>query len=147
MGVPKRKHAMKPALLVILQNPWKRGKLKKWHPSIWRKEFMGSRTGSRLFNEVLPIGLYRLRFTNANPKLADSPQGIFPPNLKHLRRQISKTKPSFILACGNVAKKAICSLRPSAIVISMPHPASHSLSKKTTGNIKQKLIASKATVS
>ena len=134
---------MKPTLLVILQCPWKRGKLQKWHPSIWRKEFMASRTGRRLFNEVLPPNLYRFRFCNANPRLADSPQGIFPPNLKHLKRQIRRAQPDLILACGRIAQEAIQNLNPDMHVLSMPHPASHSLSKKTTKAVKQKLIVLK----
>ena len=130
----------RPTLLVVLQNPWKRGKLQKWHPSIWKKEFLASRTGRRLYNEVLPQNLYRLRFANANPKLADSPQGIFQPDLKHLRRQIRLVKPALILACGLIAQKGLNSLNLNTPTVFMPHPASHSLSRKTTNDIKQKLI-------
>ncbi|OGZ94271.1 MAG: hypothetical protein A3A28_02805 [Candidatus Sungbacteria bacterium RIFCSPLOWO2_01_FULL_47_32] len=129
-----------PVLLVVLQCPWKRGKLQKWHPAVWRKEFRASRTGTCLFREVLPLRLYRIRFANANPLLADMPSGVFPPDAAHIKRRIRAVHQNIILVCGAVAKESLRKLVPGVPIVLMPHPASRSLSKETTKKIKKRLV-------
>lgn len=138
---------MRPTLLVVLQCPWKRGTLTRWHPSVWRRELRASRTGRRLFSEVIPLSRYRVRFVNANPTLAETPDGIFPPDLSHLRRQIRRARPSVILACGRVAERALaliardsCELIAGAALLAMPHPASRGLSRVTTAAVREQLV-------
>ncbi|MBI4134455.1 MAG: hypothetical protein HY475_03480 [Candidatus Terrybacteria bacterium] len=139
---------MRPTLLVVLQCPWKRGSLTRWHPSVWRRELRASRTGRRLFREVIPSRYYRVRFVNANPTLAETPDGIFPPNLAHMRRQIVRANPDVILVCGRVAQRALTLigrdlgvlLPAGAAILSMPHPAFRGLRRTTTESVKRELI-------
>ena len=131
---------MKPKLLVVLQCPWRKGPLANgWNPRVWRRELWSSRTGVRL-QEALPTDIFEVKVCNANPTLADSPDGIFPADLRHLRRVVRRVRPSVILACGKVAQEAIAEITPTVPVIEMRHPAYRLLSKQTTAEIKTRLV-------
>lgn len=132
---------MKPRLLVVLQCPWKKGNLKNgWNSQLWLSELWKSRTGIRL-QEALPREIFDVKVCNANPSLADSPDGIFPADLVHLRRVIRRVDPSAILACGKVAQEAIGAIAPTVPVVPMNHPAHRLLSRQKTAEIKARLVA------
>lgn len=108
-------------LLVVLQNPYKRDRLKNgWNPAAWRKDFESSRTGRRLGIAISPE--WEVRFTNANPQLGDSADSEFQPNLQHLRRTIRRVKPDFVLACGLLAEE-VCDKVWEGPLLAIPHPA------------------------
>ena len=130
----------RPVLLVVLQCPWKKGDLRNgWNPRIWRKELWLSRTGIRL-KEALPTEIFRVTVCNANPTLADSPDGVFPADLVHLRRVVRRIQPSVILACGSVAQKAAAEILIDVPVVAMKHPAYRLLSRQMTAEIKSQLV-------
>lgn len=132
---------MKPKLLVVLQCPWKKGKLANgWDREIWFEELWRSRTGVRL-SEAIPEEEFEVEICNSNPTLVDTPDGVLPPDLKHLRTLIEIERPNVILACGNVARGAIKELKPSIPVVEMPHPAFRLLSKRMTGEVRQRLTS------
>ncbi len=132
---------MKPVLLVILQCPWRKGRLENgWNPRVWAKMLWLSQTGRRLL-EALPAGAYEVKVCNANPSLADTPDGVFPPDRKHLRRVLRRVRPDVILACGKVANEALTQIEVTAPVVEMPHPAYRLLSRRTTGDVKARLFA------
>lgn len=131
---------MKPKLLVVLQCPWRKGRLENgWNPQVWRKELGSSRTGVRL-QEALPAETFEVVVCNASPALADSPDGIFPADLGHLRRVVRRTEPDVILACGRVAQKAMAEISPAIPVVAMSHPAYRLLSNQKTAEIKSQLV-------
>jgi uracil-DNA glycosylase len=131
---------MKPKLLVILQCPWRKGRLKNgWNSQIWLGELWKSRTGTRL-REALPQEIFEVKICNANPSLADSPDGIFPADLAHLRRVIRRIRPNLILACGSVAQKATEEISLGVPVVAMKHPAYRLLSRQMTAEIKSQLV-------
>jgi uracil-DNA glycosylase len=88
----------------------------------------------------LPTDIFEVKVCNANPTLADSPDGIFPADLRHLRRVVRRVRPSVILACGKVAQEAIAEITPAVPVVEMRHPAYRLLSKQTTAEIKARLV-------
>lgn len=131
---------MKPKLLVVLQCPWRKGRLENgWNPQVWRKELWSSRTGIRL-QEALPTEIFAVAVCNASPALANSPDGIFPADLAHLRRVLKRTKPDLILACGKVAQEAVAEVSPAVPVVAMFHPAYRLLSNKKTAEIRSQLV-------
>ena len=130
---------MKPVLLVILQCPWRKGRLENgWNPGVWYKMLWISRTGVRL-REALPFDFYEVRVCNANPSLADSPDGVFPPDLKHLRRALKRVQPDVILACGRVAQEAVGKIKTIVPVVEMKHPAYRLLSHRMTEEVRLRL--------
>ena len=132
---------MKPVLLVVLQCPWRKGPLANgWNSRVWVKMLWLSHTGKRL-REALPLEFYEVKVCNANPSLADSPDGGFPPDLRHLRRVLGRVQPDVVLACGKVAQGAIAQIAPAITTVEMSHPAHRLLSKQTTAEIKARLVA------
>ncbi len=118
-------------LLVILQNPYKKGELcKGWSRKRWEKEFATSHTHTRLM-EAIPEGI-NYCVTNASRVLADTPDEVMDADIPHLRRQINYHAPRVILACGRIAQAAIDFIRPNVPVVKMYHPAYRALSKKLT---------------
>lgn len=131
---------MKPVLLVILQCPWRKGRLENgWNSRVWAKMLWVSQTGKRLL-EALPKGAYDVKVCNANPSLADTPDGVFPPDRKHLRRVLRRVQPNVILACGKVAKEALVQVKVNAPVVEMPHPAYRLLSRQMTKRVRMRLV-------
>ena len=130
----------KPVLLVVLQCTWRKGGLSNgWNPRVWRRELWLSRTGIRL-QEALPTDIFEVKVCNANPTLADSPDGVFPADLVHLRRVIHRIQPSVVLTCGSVAQRAVASMAISVPVVAMKHPAYRLLSRQMTAEIKSQLV-------
>ncbi len=121
-------------LLVVLQNPWARGKLARggYHPATWRKELEASRTGRRL-RHAIPSptvrGGWQASFVNASPVLAKGPDGRHEASLPHLRRALRRTQPDLVLACGLSAEEA-CRQVWAGPLICVPHPAYRLLTNK-----------------
>jgi hypothetical protein len=126
-------------LLMVLQNPYSRGRLDDhgWNGSTWRYELSHSHTGIRM-KEMFPDN-YKVIVTNASPKMGKKSSDCFPPDIRHLKRVIKRTKPDIILAAGRMAQKAIDEIQPSCKVMKVPHPAWRGLSHKCTKKIKQHL--------
>jgi hypothetical protein len=126
---------MSKLLLVILQNPYKKGELAKgWSRKRWQNEFERSHTRHRLF-EAIPQGVEPV-IINANPRLEDDVNYTPDPNVGYVRGQIRRKKPDLILACGQVAHKAMDIIRPRVLVIKMPHPTYRRLTKETTETVR-----------
>ncbi|HLD96490.1 MAG TPA: hypothetical protein VI794_02120 [Patescibacteria group bacterium] len=131
---------MRPVLLVVLQCPWRKGRLLNgWNPAVWRRELWLSRTGIRL-REALPTEIFEVKVCNANPTLANSPDGVFPADLAHLRRVIHRTRPSVILTCGSVAQRAVAEMAINIPVVAMKHPAHRMLSRDKTAEVRSQLV-------
>lgn len=113
----------KPAkkLLVLLQNPYNKGKLDKWNPGVWKKEFASSRTGRRLIKQ-LPSDGWKVYYSNSNPTIGDGPDAKFQPDIEHVRTKLAKISPDVVLVCGKVAEEAIKD-EWSGPIFFMPHPA------------------------
>ena len=113
----------KPTILVVLQNPYARGKLRKgqkYNPSTWRKEYLSSRTGVRL-RSVLPDD-WAVHFTNSNPTVGARASSRLEPDLTHISKRLWKVNPDIVLACGVPSQRA-CAQIYDGPLIGMPHPA------------------------
>lgn len=138
-------------LLVVLQNAYDKGRLKRgYNPSSWRKEFERSRTGERL-REALPDRFqwqskgpsryaWDIRYTNASPVLGKGPDSKPRPNLAHLRRRLKAVGPTVVLACGKMAEGAILQIWDGPLIV-IPHPASRVLTEELTERAKKMLEA------
>lgn len=110
-------------LLVVLQNPWARGQLRKgWNPSVWMREMRASRTGRRLVLALPRGGEWTVRFVNASPRLGKDPSALYQPDLAHLRRALRRVRPDVVLACGRLALRGISGVW-SGPLVAVPHPA------------------------
>jgi hypothetical protein len=110
-------------LLVVLQNPWRKGRLRRgYSPGAWRREFESSRSGIRL-RAAMPIGgRWAVHYCNASPRLAQDADGVFQPHLPHLRRALRRVQPDLVLACGALAGQA-CAAEWRGALVCVPHPA------------------------
>jgi hypothetical protein len=126
-------------ILVVLQNPYAKGSLSQgWNPSRWRKEFESSRSGQRL-RDAFPY-YCDLFYTNANPKLGDSPDSKLEADPKHLKRSVRRTNPDLIITCGKVAEAAILNIWDGPL-IAIPHPAHRLLTNRLLDECKECIAA------
>ena len=110
-------------ILVVLQNAYDRGRLAtSWNPTIWKRELLASRTGTRLrvvFSE--PAELEGLHFCNAAPGLGKGPSEARTGSPSHVRQAIRRVKPDYILACGRVAEETTLQVWEGHL-LTIPHP-------------------------
>lgn len=127
-------------LLVVLQNPYKKDKLKDgWSPSRWRSDFELSRSGIRLSLAIPIRDDWKTHYTNSNPSLGDHPNSKFEPNLKHLKLSLKRTQPDFVLSCGQYAENAIQQIWNGPL-LAIPHPAFRLLTNDLLQIAKQSII-------
>jgi len=110
-------------VLVVLQNAYDRGTLKagsRFNPAIWRSEFYGTRTWTRL-QRIFKKSECQLHFTNAAPGIGKGARSSLPISQKNVRDAIRRTNPDVIIACGKSAEETCVDWKGSLIVL--PHPA------------------------
>lgn len=110
-------------LLVLLQNVYDKGALKKgYHPAVWRHEFQSSRTGRRLLS-ALPTGHeWRIHYANVAPGIGRGSRSKLEASAAHLRRALRRVHPTMVLACGRQAEELARTGWWGALIV-MPHPA------------------------
>lgn len=110
-------------IVVVLQNPWKKGELRKgYSPPRWKKEFLSSRTGKRL---IRLLGTRAFHVINANPTLTEHATAK-PLKPRHdLTSRLNRLRPDLVLLCGRLAFDSINlqKLRSNIVCLLVHHPA------------------------
>lgn len=128
-------------ILVVLQNPYDKGKLSTWNPSTWRQEFERSRAGVRLRREALPSGgAIKYSFANANPTIGNGARSRFAASPKHIRKALRRVQPDLVLACGRDAEDAIAQTWDGPM-IAIPHPSYMCLTNELLRTCRVVLVA------
>jgi hypothetical protein len=107
----------------FLQNPW--SELYSggtWPRESWLKALQRSRSGQRL--RVLEAAVTGIEFwwDNTTPLVAESPDGVLPPDEAHIRQVLREQQPDVVVTFGEQARKALLPLWHGPMVC-LPHPA------------------------
>jgi hypothetical protein len=124
-------------ILFILQNAYTSVKHRFTNNIEWSRELSLSHTGRRL-KEMIPNGM-EFKVINASKNIGDNPNSSFKADIKHIKQSVTKIKPTIICAYGKIAQEGCIEL--DLFFIKAPHPAWRQLSKKQTGEIRDRIIA------
>lgn len=134
-------------ILVLMQNAWKWGAVEgqtKWWPAAsdedsdlaWQDALWRSQSGIRL-REMLPEDC-DVYVGNASPLIGPVPRSKYSMDAQHVITLLNKHSPDVVLLLGKEAARALWLVEDKDIrAVLGPHPASRSLSKATTADIKR----------
>lgn len=129
-------------VVIFLQNPWSphyAGRV--WPREYWLMALRKSRSGQRLRILEEAIGKNtEIWYDNANPRVGDNPDSLFPPDLAHIQKVLTEQKPKYVVACGRQAEKGVLQVGVTKHLIIVPHP-SHRLLTNELYTMAGKLIA------
>lgn len=121
---------MKPRVMFVLQNAWRRGARpgdRDWNDRVWRWALWQSRTGRRL-KLMIPAGV-EFEVMNASPYVATHPSVRFEPDLDHVREELARWRPDVVVLLGAMSGKLAADLAsPALAIVTGPHPAHRLLS-------------------